>query len=414
MDPRFTSLSVGGFHACAVKTDGAPYCWGTAGPDGGTSPPNGLSLESISAGGRHSCGLKPSGSLVCWGGDRYEGVSAGGAVPADLAFTKFTSLSAGTSANCGVMTDNSVTCWGHDGKGRPFPSPEPGGQYVRISVGPTHACGITTQGRLNCWGDIDDRHTADDVPTAAADALFADVSAGNWTTCAVSTEGTVLCWGVLPGGGYEEGAVPHPGSFTSVSNRDYMACGLKSDDALACWDVDLKEAPVPDGTFTAVEVSSYRKSHLEGSISVCALKTDGAVVCWGEGTVGPAPGGAFKSVDIGVRDSICGHRIDNTMLCWNNHGYLPTRTDSIPPPPPNATFISVSTGNSHVCGVTPDGAVQCWGEPDKNKADVPGRVLRVSQRGLRIRLRPENRRLAGLLGRLWPGQDPDRRDVATR
>ena len=66
VNPKFTSISVGTSHACGVKTDGAPYCWGYN-ESGRATPPSGLSLESVTAGNIQSCGLKSDGTAVCWG-----------------------------------------------------------------------------------------------------------------------------------------------------------------------------------------------------------------------------------------------------------------------------------------------------------------------------------------------------------
>ncbi|MFL5582546.1 MAG: hypothetical protein ACJ8AO_19425, partial [Gemmatimonadaceae bacterium] len=70
-----TELAVGGFHACALASDGAAYCWGsnTFGQLGNgtistgswtpTAVSGGLRFSSIAAGGEaHSCALTSSGA----------------------------------------------------------------------------------------------------------------------------------------------------------------------------------------------------------------------------------------------------------------------------------------------------------------------------------------------------------------
>jgi len=79
----FTTVSAGGFHACAVATTGSVYCWGsnsngqlgdgttTDSPTPGlVSAPAGVSFTSVSAGGFHSCAIANAPTLntaYCWG-----------------------------------------------------------------------------------------------------------------------------------------------------------------------------------------------------------------------------------------------------------------------------------------------------------------------------------------------------------
>ena len=397
VDPKFSSISVGGSHACGVKTDGATYCWGQN--VGQATPPSDLSLESVVAGVLHSCGLKPNGTAVCWGSLENAGLPSLN-VPGELVFTKFISLSARGTAVCGVKTDNSAVCWGwfwnNETNSYDDPTP-PDESFAMVSVGLDYACGVTTDGRLSCWGDpseLDSEDYGAAVPKAASEVSFATVSAGFYDSCAVTTEGAVLCWGE----DYGEGVVPHGGSFISVSIGSLQACGLKSDATLACWwHDDLTEAPVPEGQFLSVAVSSSRNSYDKGSGNVCALRTDGTAVCWGRGWVGPSPGGSFTSLDMGIRDSICAVQNDGTATCWNyirNPAYKPN-----PTPPAGTSFVSASPGEDHVCGIRSGGSsIQCWGGNSYGEADPPLGGLPIGQFRPRICLRPEDRRRSGLLG----------------
>jgi alpha-tubulin suppressor-like RCC1 family protein len=79
--PTFTSISVGGNHACALTADATAYCWGqnAAGQlgDSSTTRRNSptkvagdLRFTQISAGFQHTCGLTTSGAVACWGNNR--------------------------------------------------------------------------------------------------------------------------------------------------------------------------------------------------------------------------------------------------------------------------------------------------------------------------------------------------------
>ena len=75
---RFTSISVGNWHACALATDGEAWCWGGGAQgqvgDGTNGQPNvpvrvlpPRKFSSIDAGGYFSCGLGVDGFTYCWG-----------------------------------------------------------------------------------------------------------------------------------------------------------------------------------------------------------------------------------------------------------------------------------------------------------------------------------------------------------
>jgi len=60
------SISAGGRHTCAVKSDGTLACWGNNEHERAT-PPAGT-FTQVSAGRNHTCGLKSDGTGVCWAG----------------------------------------------------------------------------------------------------------------------------------------------------------------------------------------------------------------------------------------------------------------------------------------------------------------------------------------------------------
>jgi alpha-tubulin suppressor-like RCC1 family protein len=72
-----TQVAVGCTHACALKSDGTVWCWGTnsAGQLGtGDNNPSGprqvaslTGAVGLALGCNHSCAIKSDGSVVCWG-----------------------------------------------------------------------------------------------------------------------------------------------------------------------------------------------------------------------------------------------------------------------------------------------------------------------------------------------------------
>ena len=64
----------------------------------------------------------------------------------------------------------------------------------------------------------------------------------------------------------------------------------------------------------------------------------------------PSPGGSFVSVSAGY-DHTCGVKTSGTVACWGNDAFTTT---------PTGSFTSVSSGNIHSCGVRTSGSVVCW------------------------------------------------------
>jgi hypothetical protein len=270
--PTFVSVSAGGVHACAVRTDSTVACWGAGrAPDnyGQATPPAGT-FASVSAGTWHTCGVKTDGTIACWG-DKY----------------------------CQARVDGTPPCWGGNVYGQATP---PAGTFASVSAGSSHTCGVKTDGTIACWGD---NSSGQSTPPAGT---FTSVSAGGGS-CGVKTDGTVACWGKV---GYV--GPPRGITFASVSSCSDGSCGVKTDGTIACWgSYGPLISPLPVGTFSSVSV---------GSGFACAVRPDGTVACWGDNGYGCAtpPAGTFISVSAGgIGPFACGVKTDGTIACWGDN-----------------------------------------------------------------------------------------------
>ena len=266
---------------------------------------------SVSAGERHTCGVKTDGSVECWGEN-----SSGQATPSNGSFI---SVTAGDHHTCGLETDGSVDCWGSNvnfvDKFRGQAAP-PDGTFVSVSTGSRHTCGVKTDGFVECWGS---NGLGQSSPP---DGTFVSVSAGTQHTCGVETDGSVDCWGY----NYVVQALPPDGNFISVSSGFHYTCGVKTDGSIDCWgDDDRGQSSPPDGTFISVSA---------GGGHTCGVKTDGSIDCWGSNGI--------RNCDSVLQESCSEVPLGQAT-------------------PPDGSFISVSAGGSHTCGVRIDGSVQCWG-----------------------------------------------------
>ena len=267
--PVVGQISAGGYHTCAVKTDGGVVCWGRD-YSGQSTPPVGLVAVQVTSGANHSCALKGDGSVVCWGSN-----SVGqNDVPYGLVASH---VSAGAQHTCAVQTGETVVCWGTpalvDDKGQ---TTVPDGlvSSSRVVAGLEHTCALRIDGAVACWGSNFNGQT--DVPTG----LVAVEMSGRWLhTCAVRADRTAVCWGYGP-----LAAMPSEIAASQVSPGNAHTCALLTDTTVRCWGYNADPLPedwarygqtdVPFGLSRVVQISS-------GSFHTCALARDGVVVCWG-------------------------------------------------------------------------------------------------------------------------------------
>lgn len=124
-------VSAGDLFACARKTDGTVWCWGTndSGQLGdGTTADHftpaqvtslGATVAEISANGRHACARKFDGSLWCWGSNAGGELGDNTVVdrPTPVRVTAMGNVAAEVSTGmnhgtCARKTDGTIWCWG--------------------------------------------------------------------------------------------------------------------------------------------------------------------------------------------------------------------------------------------------------------------------------------------------------------
>lgn len=231
-DGRFSSISVGRDHTCALRPDGSPVCWGND-EDGQASPPDGENFASISSGGRHTCALRADGRPVCWGANNN-----GQASPPNQ---QFESISSGDWHTCALSADGAAACWGNNSRGEA--SPPVGDQFISISSGVIHTCALRTNGRAVCWGS--DEEGLSSPPDGEQ---FSSISSGGSYTCALRASGSAVCWG------FElttENASPGPNErFAFISSGVFSSCAIRPDGSPVCWGA---QASPPEGERFAVD-----------------------------------------------------------------------------------------------------------------------------------------------------------------
>lgn len=241
-----------------------------------------------------------------------------------------------------------------------------------LSVSAQHACRIgATDSKLTCWGQDSSQQigngvlSVDQTYATSIDArqlplgfetTWQQVSAGGGQTCALTTSGAAYCWGAGTSGTL---TLPTP----------------------------LDTSNLPVGT-------QWRSLSVGASRTVCGITWEGVGYCWGAGSSGqrgdgntsaqdsgPTPidvsdlpeGTTWSSLSVGSTHA-CGITTTGTAYCWGSddqgklgNGRSLTALQSRPSPvdlrtlPEDTTWLSLSAGSSHTCGVTAAGVAYCWG-----------------------------------------------------
>ncbi len=399
-----------------------------------------VSPGGIDGGDDSICGIISAGQLFCWGLNNvgqlgaetdstcYPGVELTEAIDDTVAVTNkpcalsplrvardldFATVSAGDSTTCGLTFEGKAYCWGRgehgeigngDVSGEEEPA-EVGGAHVftTISAGGSHVCALAAGGAAWCWGNDldgqlgDDRlvHSTTPIPVSGGNfqASFASISAGFRHTCALNTAGAAFCWGnndfgqlgVGVTGGLSDAPIPVAGglAFQSISSGGDHTCGLTLGGTAYCWGSNAagqlglgsigggSSVPTPvSGGLSFSRISASSGGSLPNPDSplllpfkvagghTCGLTTAGAIFCWGDNRDlqlgrGPVSGGSTPS---GTPQQVGAGQV-----------------------PAGVTFISVTTGVRHGCGVGTDGAAYCWGS---NVYGTLGNTLQAAFRGL--------------------------------
>lgn len=189
----WASFDAGAAHSCAIKTTGQLYCWGGDSflqlGDGDAqvdqlvpvrAGANRARWTSVAVGDFHTCAIKTNGRLYCWGSDDYNQRGEG---PTNEAYdgdpvrigsaSDWTVVAAGRVHTCARNTARELHCWGNDDTGQvgndagttvqPAPVEVDGAatDWGSLAVGRLHTCARRTTDALYCWGFDDSGQLGD-------------------------------------------------------------------------------------------------------------------------------------------------------------------------------------------------------------------------------------------------------------
>ena len=294
-----------------------------------------------------------------------------------------TQVSAGGFQTCALRSDGTVECWGSDssgqlGNGNPLTNSSTPvivsglTNVTQIAAGKYHTCARRNDGTVWCWGEnaygqLGNNSTTDSSTPVEVRGVggtgyltgVTEIDADGQFTCALINDGTVRCWGhdqsgQLGIGSINNNAIGTPQTVVGVGGHGTL------------------------GNVTHITV---------GANHACALISGGGVDCWGLNDHGQLGDGSTtdRSAPVQVRGvggtgylagvtQISGGRMhvcvlssDSTVYCWgrNETGELGDGTTTNRSFPVQAgditTATSVSAGEYHSCARLQDGTAQCWG-----------------------------------------------------
>lgn len=330
--------------------------------DGATSCPNGGDLVEVGVDDNRNGALEPAevdaSFEVCDGADgssaaplmRVADEPAGTNCPDGGSRVEL-----GTDANAnGALDDAEVDAARTTFICQPAETPT----YRQIETGYTHACALTESGHVWCWGDnryLQLGHPGANTPEprqVPGLSHVTSIAAGLDFTCALLESGGVKCWGSnsmnqLGRHGPGPFVAPHGvvGLGTNVvqltAGRQH-ACALMSTGGVKCWGRNTfrqlgRASPTQSGLPGDVTgLTSGVAQVVAGNHYTCALTDVGGVKCWGVNRLGQL--GATQNEGT----------TDGVVTPVDAGGFT-------------AGVVSLAAGGNHVCVVTDEGAVQCWG-----------------------------------------------------
>ncbi len=343
------TIALGKEHSCALRTDGAVFCWGpnvsgeigdgTGAPRPSPTKVKGLPQPAtdVDSGEGVSCALLKDSTVWCWGDNSTRELGLCNPSPPASASSPVQVMAYTRDATSGAVTCDGVT---------PF-------KAKHISVGGKHVCAVGADGNVYCWGENSTQQSGQDpkafddvpgpLPVAGLDGSVT-VETGDEYSCALKDDGTVRCWGSNQKGSLGVGAGPDTFAPQQVSQLlsaedlvldDETACARTNDGGLWCWgrgdtglfgtDSSNRQTPVRIATVNHAYSGDYAE-HL------CVTDVLGNLQCWGSNLKGQIGSGSL---------------------------------DPVITKPTAAMLVSVSDvalGEEHTCATTQDGALWCWGD----------------------------------------------------
>jgi len=345
----------------------------------------GSCVAAYTAYGDQVCALRTDGALYCWGlnlvGQLGDGTDISRRVPAPAMIADVAMVASGETTVCAVKSDGSLWCWGGgtlgqigDGGGVDRWLPAPVDLPVAIhevDVSQQHVCVRLENGTGSCWGSnvwgalgSPPTPTLQLVPANAPVSGAVSMALGDNLTCLLRADRTVVCFGRNDNGQLGDGSTisrhsPEPlaelnDPIVQVTGGCHShACAVTEPGDVWCWGQN-QYGQLGRGTISAYEALPARATGISGAVQVgvgafhaCALTRGGEVWCWGINGVGelgdgtldspqpipkPVPGITGTPVEVQASCSATVVRLDDdTLVGWGSAVQVGTLVDQTSP-----------------------------------------------------------------------------------
>lgn len=182
---------------------------------------------------------------------------------------------------------------------------------------------------------------------------FVDLELGVQNICALDADGRLECTTsrdpnvFLPA---DDGT-----RYTAIASGNAHTCGITSTGDISCFGRNLfGQLNVPETDATFVDISA-------GEAHTCAIDSEMNALCWGLNTNGqtdvPADAVNLTSIYTSPTGS-CAINVAGETLCWTDDPRLNTSAASV-------GYVQLTiegeAAGAPACGLTADGAIECWG-----------------------------------------------------
>lgn len=291
--------------------------------------------------------------------------------------------------------------------------------FTDIGVGYGHVCATATNGGTYCWGKNEygvlgstaamsvcvlpvreGGFPCTETPVVVESSPgFSHVGGSGIHSCGLGGNGSAYCWGFGIGGQLGDGARQnsvhpvavaggHAFAMMSVGGDSGMTCGVTQSGSTLCWGIGMLGDGTADGAPVPTPVTAPEPliSVSVGGAHACGLTASGKGYCWGQnwfgqlgiGSAGGVGGVArslspvavtgdltFMSISAGGMHT-CGLTEAGAAYCWGNGSLVGTEGHIGYVPSPVAVsgghvFEAITSGPLHSCGLTAEGLALCWG-----------------------------------------------------
>jgi alpha-tubulin suppressor-like RCC1 family protein len=354
-------------------------------PDPGLASEKGepQDFPDLAAGAGHSCLLTTTGRIECWGANQYgqlggkdgpftlleNGPPFSGRIPGDWAKAKVRGLtgkavavSSGYYHTCALVGVGGVQCWGWNASGQLGTGTNVDSDtavhvqgldipVTAIDLGVSHSCALMETGDVRCWGENENGQLGDGtrensnspVTVQGLTDKVVQIAAGGMFTCALTENGELYCWGNGANGRFSDDSEVNPTpvlvdgldqNVDLIVAGDFHLCARTTSGEILCWGSLSSDREFTSRTPLVVkELTGTVVAITAGGGHTCALTVEDGVNCWGDNYFGQLGNGtdlsSWEPVDvIGATDGV----------------------------------LKIASGSGHVCALTMDGGVKCWGD----------------------------------------------------